>query len=342
MSARRTFFAARRRRTTFLLLIPVAALLLVACQDTSGLGGSVKIDGSSTVFPITEAVAEEFTLLNRGVRVTVGVSGTGGGFQRFCRGETDLNDASRPIKPSEIELCADNGVEFVEMAIALDGLTIAVNPENDWVDSLTVEELHRIWRPENPARRWSEVRAGWPDEKIDLFSPGGDSGTFDYFTDVINGESGAQRSDDVTFSEDDNLLVIGVGGERASIAYFGIAFYLNNADRVRAVPIDNGAGPVLPTIETVSSGTYAPLSRPLLLYVNIAALDSPEVAAFVDFYLGEGRQLVDDPEIGYVQLPDALYAVAVERVRTRVTGSVLTDAPAGIPLAELFGLADPP
>jgi phosphate transport system substrate-binding protein len=320
------------------------ALALAACQPSgsdSGLRGRVEIDGSSTVFPITEAMAEEFQLANRGVQVTVGVSGTGGGFERFCSGETDVSDASRPIKAAEEaqELCADAGIEFLELPVAFDGLTVAVNPDNDWVDVLTVEEVRHIFRPEDPATNWRDVRDGFPDEEIVVFAPGADSGTFDYFTETINGESEAHRSENTTFSEDDNVLVIGVSGERGGIGYFGYSYYVNNANRLRAAAIVNPATgeAVLPSLETINTGTYAPLSRPLFIYVAADALTRPEVAAFVEFYLTEGRPLIDAPEVGYVQLPDALYERNLERIREGDYGSPFNAAPAGPALLERYG-----
>jgi len=323
------------------LALPLT-LAAAACQPSgsdSGLGGRVEIDGSSTVFPITEAMAEEFQLANRGVRVTVGVSGTGGGFERFCAGETDISDASRPIKPSEEALCAAAGIEFVELPVAFDGLTVAVNPDDDWVDFLTVEEVRHIFRPEDPATNWRDVRDGFPDEEIVVFAPGADSGTFDYFTETINGESGAHRSQNTTFSEDDNVLVIGVSGERGGIGYFGYSYYINNAGRLKAAPIVNPATgeAVLPSLETINSGTYAPLSRPLFIYVAADALLRPEITAFVEFYLTEGRPLIDAPEVGYVQLPDALYERNLERLRERDYGSPFQAAPEGTPLLDRYG-----
>lgn len=325
----------RRRPVIFAVALIVAAFAFVACQETTGLGGTIAIDGSSTVFPIMEAEAEEFSLINRGVRVTVGVSGTGGGFQRFCNGETDISNASRPIKPSELEKCALAGIDFVEIPIAFDGLTIAVNPDNDFVDFLTIAELSHIWRPDSPANLWSEVRPGWPDEEITLFGPGPDSGTFDYFTETVNGQSGAIRSD-FTSSEDDNLLVVGVAGEPAGLAYFGISYYENNKDRVRAVPIDSGDGPILPSAQTVNNGSYSPLSRPLLIYVRADALDREEIVAFIEFMLGEGRALIDAPEVGYVQLPAELYDLGIDRARRRITGTALLDVEPGADLVALY------
>ena len=309
----------------------------VPADELSELSGTVEVDGSSTVFPITEGIAEEFGLITD-VRVTVGVSGSGGGFQRFCAGETDISDASRPIKENEIEKCAANGIDFIEVPIAFDGLSIVVNPENDWADHLTVAELHHIFRPDDYAESWADVRAGFPDEEILIFSPGVDSGTFDYFTETINDESGVQRQDNTTFSEDDNVLVIGVANELGGIGYFGFSYYVNNQENLQAVPIDGGAGPVFPTTATVNDGSYAPLSRPLLIYVKTSSLDRPEVAAFVDYYLSDGRPIIDSPEVGYVQLPDNFYAAIRSRVANRVTGSVFPGAPEGATLESLYGV----
>ncbi len=306
-------------------------------MDLSELGGTVEVDGSSTVFPITEGIAEEFGLLTD-VRVTVGVSGSGGGFQRFCAGETDISNASRPIKESESEECGANGIAFIEVPVAFDGLTVVVNPENDWTDHLTVAELHHIFRPDDYAESWADVRAGFPDEEIVIFSPGVDSGTFDYFTETINDDSGVQRQDNTTFSEDDNVLVIGVANELGGIGYFGFSYYINNQENLQAVPIDGGAGPVFPTTATVNDGSYAPLSRPLLIYVKTSSLDRPEVAALVDYYLSDGRPIIDSPEVGYIQLPDNFYAAIRHRIANRVTGSVFPGAPEGATIESLYGV----
>ncbi len=287
-----------------------AAFLLSACGGDAGnagagsLGGSVVIDGSSTVFPVAEAVAEEFQIANQNVRVTVGVSGTGGGFQRFCIGETDISNASRPIDDDEREECAANGVEFNEVPVAWDGLSVIVNPANDFVECLTVQELRRIWQPSSPVRTWRDVRPSWPAEAIRLYGPGTDSGTFDYFTETINGESGASRPD-FQASEDDNILVQGVAGDRYALGYFGYAYYSENTDRLKLVAVDGGSGCVLPTDETIEDGTYAPLARPLFMYVNHAALLRPEVRAYVDFLLTEAPAIV--PSTGYHALSDAEY-----------------------------------
>ena len=308
-------------------------------QELDTPTGEIQVDGSSTVFPITEAMAEEFGILTeRGVRVTVGVSGTGGGFKRFCAGETDISDASRPIKDSEVELCAASGIEFIEVPVAFDGLTVVVNPDNDWVDHLTVEEINHIFRPDDYASSWAEVRDGFPDIEIALYAPGADSGTFDYFTEAINGDSGVHRSDNTTFSEDDNVLVQGVSADRGGIGYFGFSYYANNADALKAVPVVNDAGQAItPSNETINDGTYNPLSRPLFIYASVASLEREEVAAFVEYFLTDGVWLVDTPEVGYVQLPEAIYAAVLERVQNGITGSAMAEADEGASLAQIFG-----
>ena len=302
------------------------------------LTGEIAVDGSSTVFPITEAMAAEFGIANPDVRVTVGVSGTGGGFKRFCAGETDISDASRPIKSAEVELCDENNISFIEVPVAYDGLTVVVHPDNDWVDQLTVAELNKIFRPDDYAVTWADVRDGFPDVEISLFAPGADSGTFDYFTETINDGGGVHRSDNTTFSEDDNVLVQGVSGERGGIGYFGFSYYANNSDRLKAVPIINDAGAaVVPSLETINDGSYNPLSRPLFIYVSVASLDRPEVAAFVEYYVTDGVFLVDSPEVGYVQLPEELYAAALSRTQNRITGSAIALAQEGQTLASIYG-----
>ena len=310
-----------------------------APQQLNALTGEIQVDGSSTVFPITEAMAEEFgNLTDRSVRVTVGVSGTGGGFKRFCAGETDISNASRPIKAAEVELCAQAGIEFIEIPVAFDGLTIVINPDNDWVDFLTVDELNHIFRPDDFATSWADVRDGFPDIEIAIYAPGADSGTFDYFTEAINGDNGVHRSDNTTFSEDDNVLVQGVSSDRGGIGYFGFSYYANNADALKATPVLNDAGEaVTPTNQTINDGSYNPLSRPLFVYVSVASLDRQEVVAFVTHYLSDGVWLVDTPEVGYVQLPQEIYVAVLNRVERRTTGSAMAAATEGATLADIFG-----
>ncbi len=273
-------------------------------EAAAGLVGTIEIDGSSTVFPVTEAVAEEFRKDNPNVQVNVGVSGTGGGFKRFTAGETEVTNASRPIKDSERAAAAENGVEFLELRIAIDGLSVVVNPNNDFADCLTVEELKAVWEPGSTVENWSQVRPGFPDQRLRLYGPGTDSGTFDYFTEEIVGEAQAARSDFVA-SEDDNVLVVGINGDRNALGFFGFAYYEGNTDKLKLVAIDAGAGCVTPTPATIGSGEYQPLSRPLFIYVNTAALAKPEVKAFVDFYMINAAELV--AEVGYVQLQEAEY-----------------------------------
>ena len=308
-------------------------------QQLNALTGEIQVDGSSTVFPITEAIAEEFgNQTDRDVRVTVGVSGTGGGFKRFCAGETDISDASRPIRDAEVELCAESGIDFIEVPVAFDGLTIVINPDNDWVDYLTVDELNHIFRPDDFAVTWADVRDGFPDIEIALYAPGADSGTFDYFTEAINGDGGVHRSDNTTFSEDDNVLVQGVSADRGGIGYFGFSYYANNADALKAVPVVNDTGnAITPSSETINDGSYNPLSRPLFIYVSVASLEREEVAAFVEYFLTDGTWLVDTPEVGYVQLPEEIYAAALTRVENRAVGSAMAAATEGATLAQIFG-----
>jgi len=268
------------------------------------LVGTVEIDGSSTVFPITAAVAEEFQNLHPDVRVNVGISGTGGGFKRFTVGEIEISDASRPIKSSEAEAAQQNGIEYIEFSIALDGLSVVVNHQNTWVDYMTVQELNMTWRPNSTVTKWNDIRPSWPDQPIHLYGPGTDSGTFDYFTEVIVGRVDASRPD-YTASEDDNILVQGIAGDTYALGYFGYAYYAENTDKLKIVPIDSGSGPVTPTDQTINSGQYVPLSRPLFIYVNRESLERVEVKAFVRFYMENGEQLVS--EVGYTPLPTSVY-----------------------------------
>ncbi|MHA1728953.1 MAG: PstS family phosphate ABC transporter substrate-binding protein, partial [Promethearchaeota archaeon] len=265
---------------------------------------TIQIDGSSTVYPITQAVAEDFQIENPDIRITVGISGTGGGFKRFRVGETDINDASRQIKTSEAEECTTNGIEYTEFQIALDGIAIVVNSLNHWALNMTVEELNATWHPNSTVTLWSDIRPGWPDETINLYGPGTDSGTFDYFTNVIVGEEGASRPD-FTASEDDNILVQGIAGDQYALGYFGFAYYIENTDILNVVAIDVGSGPVTPSTSTINSGEYTPLSRPLFIYVNHASIKRDEVRDFVEFYFKNAERLVS--EVGYTPLPAASY-----------------------------------
>jgi len=293
------------------LAATLAASTLLAADATQ-----IRVDGSSTVFPITEAVAEEFLAVKPGIKVTVGISGTGGGFKRFIAGETDVQDASRPIKPKEIADALAGGVAFIELPIAYDGLSIVVNHDNTWVNQMTVAELKAMWAPTSKAKKWSDIRAGWPDREFHLYGPGTDSGTFDYFTEAINGTARASRSD-YTASEDDNVLVQGVAGDKDALGYFGFAYYEENTDKLKIVPVDNGKGPVTPTPATIKSGEYAPLSRPLFIYVR--KTNRPEVREFVKFYLSKAAELV--PDVGYVALTPELYAAATKRFEATRIGS---------------------
>jgi len=277
-------------------------------QAPANLSGTVTIDGSSTVYPITEAVAEEFQLANTGVQVPTSLSGTGGGFKKFCVGETDINDASRPIKAEdegEGLACKANNIEYVELQIAIDGLTVVVNPANSFASCLTIEELAKIYGPDSPKDlKWSDVRAGFPTEPVNRFMPGADSGTFDYFTEEINGEVDA-ATQFATQSEDDNVLVTGVAGDVNAIAFFGYAYFVENSDKLKALEVDGGSGCVAPTEATINDNSYAPLSRPLFIYPDIGkAKERPELKAFVDFYLDNTTTLA--AEVGYVDLPAEL------------------------------------
>ncbi|MEM2130435.1 MAG: PstS family phosphate ABC transporter substrate-binding protein [Candidatus Bathyarchaeia archaeon] len=268
------------------------------------LSGTIEIDGSSTVFPITQAVAEEFQKLHSDVRVNVGISGTGGGFKRFTKGEIDISDASRPIKASEAQTAAQNGIEYIEFRVAIDGLAVVVNPSNTWVDYMTIEELNMTWRPGSAVDSWNDIRPEWPNQPIHLYGPGTDSGTFDYFTEVIVGKEDASRPD-YTASEDDNILVQGIAGDPNALGYFGYAYYAENRDKLKIVPIDSGNGPVTPSDQTINAGQYVPLSRPLFIYVNKESLKRPEVKAFVRFYMENAERLV--AEVGYTPLPTSIY-----------------------------------
>jgi phosphate transport system substrate-binding protein len=314
------------------------ALALVAAASITACGGSssqtsqeegapatavIRVDGSSTVFPISEAVAEEFEAAT-GSKVTVGISGTGGGFQKFCRAETDISDASRPIRAAEIEACTMAGVEYIELPIAYDGLAIVVNPKNTWATSITTEELKKLWQPEAQGKitRWNQIRSSWPDREIHLFGAGVDSGTFDYFTEAINGKEKASRGD-FTSSEDDNVLVQGISSDEAALGFMPLAYVEQNKSALKLVPVDdgkpdNGGGAIAPSADTVRNGTYQPLSRPLFIYVARKAADRPEVVKFVDTYFAQPELI---REVGYVELTPQIYDLAKKHFAEKKLGT---------------------
>lgn len=298
-------------------IVALAMGALVGCsgyasENGSGLSGVVKLDGSSTVYPISQAVAEEFMLANPGVKVTVGESGTGGGFKKWAAGETDISNASRLIKDEEKAEAQKNGIEPIEIPVAYDGIAVVVNKNNNFVDSLTVEELKKIWEPNSKVKTWKDVRPEWPAEPIKLYGPGTASGTFDYFTGEIVGAEGKSRTD-YTASEDDNVLVKGVAGDKNALGYFGFAYYKENQDKLKAVKIDAGNGPVEPNEQTINDGTYSPLGRPIFIYVSNKSLERPEVKEFVKFYLENAAILAD--EVGFVALPEAEYQKGLDKVK---------------------------
>jgi phosphate transport system substrate-binding protein len=297
----------------------------------------VQIDGSSTVFPITEAVAEEFQKAKKGkIKVTVGISGTGGGFKKFCRGETDVCDASRPILKEEMETCKKAGIQYIELPIAYDALTVMVNPKNDWIASLTVADLKKIWEPgaQGKVTHWNQVRPSWPNAPLKLFGPGADSGTFDYFTEAIVGKAKASRGD-FTASEDDNVLVQGVANDKNALGYFGFAYYIENQKKLKAVAIDGGNGPVLPSPKTVEDGTYQPLSRPIFIYISKKAAEKPEVKDFVEFYMQNAANLVK--QVKYVALPASAYTLGLEHFQKGKLGTVFDgEAQVGVKIEDLL------
>lgn len=300
------------------------ALIVPAVKSQSA--AIIKIDGSSTVYPITEAVAEEYQIEKQGeVQVTVGVSGTGGGFKKFCSAEeavrTDISDASRPIKEEEVAMCKAAGIEYIEIPVAYDAITVVANPENP-IESMTVEQLNKIWGPESEGAvtNWNQINPEWPDEEFALFGPGADSGTFDSFTDKINGDEGASRTD-YTPSEDDNVLVQGVASEPNSLGYFGYSYYEANQDKLKAIAIDNGKGPVVPTVESVRDGSYQPLSRTVYIYVNAQSADKPEVAEFVNYYLTTAAELI--PDVGSVALTPEEYTAGIARFQKKELGTAV-------------------
>lgn len=302
----------------------LALLALGASVSGTALAQSIAVDGSSTVYPISLAMAEEFQIVNPDAQVTVGFAGTGGGFERFCAGETQISDASRVIEDDEVSNCEAAGIPFIELPIAADALTVVVNPENDFVECLTTEQLTQIWSAGGGVSNWSDVNSDWPDEPIQLFAPGVDSGTFDYFNEAIIGDDNEIRQD-FSPSEDDNVLVQGVQGNEYAMGFFGYAYYAENPDTLKAVEIDNGNGCVAPSAEAVVDASYEPLSRPLFIYVSQNAVDNtPAVADFVNFYLSpDNRELIDDT--GYVSYDDAIVEAVQARFDERVTGSAFAD-----------------
>jgi phosphate transport system substrate-binding protein len=336
--------------TLRLALLALATLAILACGDEdtqqasavnpveppnkaelARLKGEVVIDGSSTVYPITQAAAEEFLRYSRHVRISVGISGTGGGFKKFCNGETDIQDASRPIDPAEQEACRANNVEYTELPVAFDGLAVVVSPKNTWATCLTRAELKKIWEPaaQGKITNWKQVRDSFPDKPLKLYGAGTDSGTFDYFTQAINGKEKSSRGD-FQASEDDNVLVQGVSRDEHAMAFFGYAYVVENQGKVRPLEVDaKGDGTcVAPSIETVKNGTYQPLSRPIFIYVRKTSAQRPEVRAFVNFYLSKSyTPLIQTREVGYITLEDSMYEALVRRFNAGTTGTLFPKGP---------------
>lgn len=319
-------------------LLAVSALALLGAAPLAAQAQVVKIDGSSTVYPITEAVAEEFQKANRGVKVTVGVSGTGGGFKKLCRGEIDISNASRPISASEMADCKKAGVEYFELPVAFDALTVVINPKNAWLKQATVAELKKLWEPaaQGKVLRWNQVNPQWPDQPIKLFGAGSDSGTFDYFTEAIVGKSKSSRGD-FTASEDDNVLVQGVAGDVNAIGYFGYAYYAENVNRLKALPIvaAEGKPAVSPSETSVINGSYQPLSRPIMIYVNAKSVAKPEVKKFVEFFMANGAKM--SKEVKYVPLPPEAYKIGLEHIAKGKKGTVFNGKnEVGITISDLL------
>jgi len=315
----------------------VALMGILGLAPTLAIAQIVQIDGSSTVFPVTEAVAEEFQKVKKGkIKVTVGISGTGGGFKKFCRGETDISDASRPILKQEMEACKGAGVEYIELPVAFDALTVIVNPKNNWSPSMTVAELKKIWEPSAQGKitNWNQVRDKWPNAPLKLFGAGADSGTFDYFTEAITGKAKSSRGD-FTASEDDNVLVQGVANDVNALGFFGFAYYAENKGKLQAVAVDNGKGAVGPSEKTVLDGSYQPLSRPIYIYVSKKALEKAEVREFAEFYLKNAPKLVK--EVKYVPLPEKVYTLGAGRVKSGKVGTAFGGhADVGVTIEDLM------
>jgi phosphate transport system substrate-binding protein len=320
-------------------MVSALALVLTA-TTTSAQQRIITVDGSSTVFPITEAMAEEFQKANKGIKVTVGIGGTGGGFKKFCRGETDISNASRPISAREREDCKKSGVEFIELPVALDALTVMVNPRNDWVTEMTVAELKKIWEPEAQGKvvNWKQVRADFPDRPLRLYGAGVDSGTYDYFTAAIVGKEHSSRGD-FTASEDDNVLVQGISGDINALGFFGLAYYLENTGKLKALAIKSkdDAKAVLPSVESARDGSYQPLSRPIFIYVSKKSLEAkPEVATFVEFYLDKKNAPDMVKEVGYVPLPENAYDFFLKRFKARELGTAFHGSKVGVSIDDLL------
>ncbi|AEJ00493.1 phosphate binding protein [Nitrosomonas sp. Is79A3] len=317
------------------------ATLFLSASVTTGIANAspiVKIDGSSTVFPITEAVAEDFQIAKRGaVRVTVGISGTGGGFKKFCRNEIDIANASRPITQLEMEACKQAGVQFIEMPIAFDALTVVVNPQNTWSKTITVDELKKIWEPgaQGTITSWNQINPAWPDKKIKLYGPGADSGTFEYFTEAIVGKAKSSRGD-FTASEDDNVLVQGVASDIYALGFFGFAYYIENSKKINAVAIDSGNGGVIPSAATVENNSYKPLSRPIFIYVNAKSTEKAEVNEFINFYMKNAPELVT--EVKYFPLSKEVYNLNIEHLNKKKVGTVFKGTGINIKLEDILKL----
>jgi len=321
------------------LLSIIILCLGITSASTARADSLITIDGSSTVYPITEAVSEEYQASKKGaVKVTVGISGTGGGFKKFCRGELDIANASRPIKVEEMASCREGSVKYIELPVGYDALTVVINPKNTWAKSMTVDELKKIWAPEAQGviTKWNQIRPEWPDAPLKLYGAGSDSGTFDYFTEAIVGKAKASRGD-YTASEDDNVLVQGVGNDINALGYFGYAYYAENNTRLTAVAIDNGKGGVLPSAATVLDSTYAPLSRPVFIYVSKKGLDKPEVVEFVKFYLQNAAQLV--AEVKYIPLTPGQYSTISERLDKQTFGTTFSGSKPGAKMEETLALS---
>jgi phosphate transport system substrate-binding protein len=300
----------------------VALAATLSSVSPSVYSQTIKIDGSSTVFPISEAMAEDFQRMKKGkVKVTVGLSGTGGGFKKFCRGETDISDASRPITKKEMDACKQAGVQYIELPVAYDALTVVIHPSNSWADTMTVAELKKMWEPsaQGKVKSWNQINPSWPKKGLALYGPGADSGTFEYFTEAVNGKARATRGD-FTASEDDNVLVQGVARDEGGLGYFGLAYYLENSDKLKAVKIaDKGGAGVGPSMESVINGSYQPLSRPIFIYVNAKSAQRPEVREFIEFYMKNSDALVR--EVKYVPLPAKAYAYNMDVFAKNVVGT---------------------